>query len=70
MSKRSPVKETRPLLSRDEVAELLGIKPQTLAKWAHEGNFTLPMVKVGTRRMYRPDDVDAFIDRNLVTSGS
>ena len=34
------------LLSRRETAELLGIKPQTLATWQVTGKYGLPCVKV------------------------
>lgn len=58
------------LLSRQEVAELLGIKPATLATWASKG-IHIPYVKVGRLARYRESDVDAFLRRHTVTvSGS
>jgi excisionase family DNA binding protein len=60
----------RVLLSREEAAAILGCKPQTLAKWASDGDFSLPMVKVGRLAKYRLADVEAFIERNTFSAGS
>lgn len=54
------------LLSREEAAEALGIRPQTLASWASNGRYSLPFVKIGRRVMYRQEDIQAFIETNLV----
>ncbi|MBC7857105.1 MAG: helix-turn-helix domain-containing protein [Pirellulaceae bacterium] len=66
----APAAGRRALLSREEAAELLGVKPQTLAKWVSDGNYDLPVVKVGRLSKYRPADVEAFIDRNTVSANS
>lgn len=51
------------LLKRPEAAELLGLKPQTLAKWAVTGA-NLPFVKVGTHSVrYRLSDICSYIER-------
>jgi len=56
----------KPLLSREEAARILGIKPQTLAKWAHTGRSELRMIKVGSRARYRLSDIEDFIEKNSV----
>ena len=57
-----------PLLSREEAAEYLGICSQTLAVWATTGRYKLPFAKIGSRAMYRRQDLDAFIAGRTVTS--
>ena len=48
------------LLSRKEAADVLGVTPETLAVWACERRYNLPMVKVGKRAMYRPSDIETW----------
>ena len=56
------------LLTRAEAAELLGLKPQTLAKWSMTG-IHLPVIRLGSRATrYALSDVMAFIERST-TSG-
>ena len=50
------------LLTPDEVGELLGVAPHTLAMWRYEGRYDLPYVKVGRLVRYREDAVEAFIE--------
>lgn len=54
------------LLTRQEAAEVLRVKPQTLAVWAVTQRYGLPYVKVGRKAMYRLSDLDAFIARRTV----
>lgn len=54
------------LLPPSEVAEILGVSVGTLSVWASTGRWNLPFVKIGRKRMYRPEDVRAFIDRRTV----
>ena len=49
------------LLDTKQVAEILGVKPNTLAYWRCTGRYRLPYIKVGRLVMYRPADVDEFI---------
>jgi predicted site-specific integrase-resolvase len=52
---------SKKLLTRREVAELLGLQPQTLAKWAMTGK-NLSVTKLGPRTArYLYDDVISFI---------
>lgn len=52
-----------PLLSREEAAVYLGVKPQTLSVWAMTGRH-LPVVKFGRLSRYRKTDLDKFIERS------
>ncbi len=49
-------------------AELLGVKPSTLAVWRCTGRRTLPFVKLRKIR-YRMGDLRAFISENRVKPG-
>jgi len=59
---------TPALLTRDQAAEFLGVKVQTLAAWACSGRYSLPMVKVGRRVKYRLADLEKFLAERTVTS--
>lgn len=52
---------TRELLSREEAAAYLGIKPQTLAVWATTKRYHLPYCKVGVLVRYRLSDLEKFL---------
>jgi predicted site-specific integrase-resolvase len=53
------------LLTRSEAAELLKLRPQTLAKWSLTG-LHLPVVRVGTRAVrYKLSDVRRLIERGV-----
>lgn len=54
------------LLSREDAAKALGIRPQTLACWATTGRYNLPFVKIGRKVKYRLADIERFIAANLV----
>ncbi len=51
------------LLSVKEAANVLGISPPTLRLWTWQGK--LAVVNLGRRRLYRPEDLEAFIVGNL-----
>lgn len=55
-ARRAPV-----LLTAEETAEILGVKPQTLAVWRCAKRYKLPYVKLGRSIRYRLDDVESFI---------
>lgn len=57
--------EASPLMSRNEAADYIGVRPQTLASWACNGRYGLPMVKIGRYAKYRKIDLDRFIEINL-----
>jgi predicted DNA-binding transcriptional regulator AlpA len=50
------------LLSRAELARILPISHQTLARWAHERRGP-PYLKLGTRVAYRVGDVREWLTR-------
>ncbi|MHC2067571.1 helix-turn-helix domain-containing protein [Bremerella sp. T1] len=52
------------LLTRQEAADLLGIRPQTLAKWATTKSHSLPIVRIGGAVRYRLEDLEKFIADN------
>ena len=52
----------RRLLAPDQVAEILGVSAGTLTVWRSTSRYQLPWIKVGSRVMYDPASVEAFID--------
>lgn len=58
------------LLTREEAAEYLGLKPQTLAKWACRGRYGVPFIRLGGLVRYRRSDLDAWLESRTVRSGS
>lgn len=55
------------LLTRQQAAEYLSIKPETLSVWASTQRYQLPFVKVGRSVRYRRVDLDRFIAQRTVT---
>lgn len=53
------------LIGPDQAADILGVSTGTLQVWRSTGRYNLPYVKVGGRVMYRPGDVQTFIERRL-----
>ena len=49
----------RPTLTRKETAKMLGVTLSTLWQWTKSG-YLVP-VKIGTKVMYRPTDVEAML---------
>lgn len=56
------------LLTRNEAADFLCIKSQTLGVWASTGKYNLPFYKVGRSVRYRIADLEAFLQRRLVNA--
>jgi len=51
------------LLTTEEAAALLGLKPRTLAKWRMDESIGLAFTRVGPRAIrYRKAAVDAFLE--------
>jgi len=50
------------LLSPNHVSSILGVSPGTLTVWRCTGRVGLPFVKVGRKVMYRPEDIQNFIN--------
>jgi excisionase family DNA binding protein len=61
---------TSPLLTREQAAEYLNNKPQTLAVWHSTGRYALPVVKVGRSVRYRLSDLEAFVASRTVSHAS
>ncbi len=59
------MQDDRRLLTRAEVASMLGLQVQTLACWAVTGKH-LPFVKVGRSVRYKLADVEQFIEEQTV----
>ena len=54
------------LLTTNEAAQILGVKPKTLAYWRCVKRYDLPFVKVGRSCRYRRSDIEAFIESRRV----
>lgn len=55
------------LLTRDQAADYLSMKPQTLANWACTGRESIPLIKMGSRMVrYRKSDLDAWLAARTV----
>ena len=59
---------TDELLTRDQAAEFLNIRSQTLALWASTGRHNLPFVKVGRCVRYRRSDLEKWLAERTTTS--
>lgn len=57
---------TSNLLTRKEAADYLGVKEDTLAVWACNKRYILPMVKVGRLVKYKLSDLNAFIETRTI----
>jgi excisionase family DNA binding protein len=54
------------LLTREDAAAYLDVKPQTLACWASTKRYGLRYVKVGRNVRYRKADLDRFLEARTV----
>ena len=57
-----------PLLSEQQVAQMLGVKPTTLQVWRSTRRYALDYVKVGRNVRYRTSAVNAFLDARTVSA--
>ena len=57
------------LLTRDQAAEFLNVRPQTLAPWASKGRHGLPMIRVGRCVRYRLADLEHWLESRTVRNG-
>ena len=53
--------DSAPLLTKDQVAELLQVSRRTVERMEETGE--LEPVRIGRMVRYRPEDIDAFIGR-------
>lgn len=56
------------LLTEREVAQILGVKPQSLAVWRLRGK-NLPFLRVGRLVRYRKSDIEKWLDSQTVEVG-
>ena len=56
-------------LNEIDVAAVLGVHPRTLANWWWAGKGPR-YIRVGHRRVYRPEDLRKFLDANAVEPSS
>jgi len=54
------------LLTREQAAAYLGVRPQTLAVSASTGRYNLPMVRVGRSVRYRVADLERWLSARTV----
>jgi excisionase family DNA binding protein len=66
--------ETQPvpqLITRKQLADVLGLSERTLCNWATDGRYELPYVKIGSKVMYRRSDVERWLEKRTIrTQGS
>jgi len=55
------------LLTTEQAAEALGVKPDTLVAWRHHGRYPLRYTRVGRSIRYSADAVAEFIERRSVS---
>ncbi len=55
------------LLTPEEAARFLNVRPNTLAIWRSTGRYNLPFVRVGRLVRYRLDDLLEFAERRSAT---
>lgn len=54
------------MLSREQAAAFLGVKPQTLAVWASTHRYGLRFFKIGRLARYKQSDLERFIESRAV----
>jgi predicted site-specific integrase-resolvase len=64
-----PTQPATKLLTPEEVGDILGVTPHTLAVWRCEGRYELPYIKSGRLVRYQAQDVAAFIQKRRQTPG-
>lgn len=52
------------LYTLEEAAHYLKIAPGTLNNWLSMGRIDLPIIRLGSRRLFRKDDLDRVIDQH------
>lgn len=57
----------RPTMTREEVAQALGVTLSTLWRWNKDGYLT--PVKIGNKVLYRPSDIEAMLTRMQKAEG-
>lgn len=52
------------LLTEEQAAAILGVKPETLCSWRHTKKVEIPFCRIGRAVRYHPKELWAFIDAN------
>ena len=52
------------LLSNQEAAAYLGIKPNTLTIWRTTKRFEIPYIQIGRKIRYKKSDLDIFLEQH------
>ena len=52
------------LLSVNQLSDILGLKKITIYEWVRDSK--IPFVKLGKRVLFRPKDIEGFINANRV----
>ena len=58
-----------PLLTIDQVAEYLGVTRQRLYAWRHEGRGPTAIQLEGRLLRWRPEEIDAWLERQQGNNG-
>lgn len=56
------------LLTRKQVADILGIKEKTLANWKSTGCHNLPHIKIGKLVRYKISELEKFLEKGTELS--
>lgn len=54
------------MLTTEQAAEYLGLKPSTLTSWRCTGRYQIPYVKVGRKTRYRKADLEKFLQQRTI----
>jgi excisionase family DNA binding protein len=60
------IEKKKLLLTAEEVAELLSIRPQTLALWRSQKRYGLPYYKIGGMIRYKLSDIEKWLESRTV----
>ena len=52
------------LLTVEEIAEYLNLKPSTIYQWTHQG--FIPHIKIGNRVRFRMSQIEKWLERKTV----
>ena len=56
---------TLPLLSTEQAAKLLGIKPTTLENWRCTNRVPIPYIRIGRTVRYQLSDIESLIAKGV-----